>query len=160
VVVPVPLAAAVQRDQQEVRSLQRRQHLPRSGGVEDRVAQRPAHALQDRGPGQERHPLRRELCQQLGVQVVGDEPVVPGERQPAAPWGAAGLEGQRGQVQPDRPPLGPDGQLGHLRIRKLDIGGFEQRAGLPRVHGQLLHSNLHELAMDAQQGHREGWCAP
>ena len=47
VVVPVPLAVPVEGDEQQVRVCERLQHRARAGGVEHRIAQRPAQA--DRG---------------------------------------------------------------------------------------------------------------
>ena len=73
---------------------------------------------------------------------------------------AAGLEGERGQIQPDRPPLGPPDQLGHLRVGQPDPGTLQQRAGLLLVHGQLVGPDLDHLALGAQQGHRQGRGAP
>ena len=73
---------------------------------------------------------------------------------------AAGLRCQGGQVQPDRPPLGPTGQLGHLGVGQPDPGTLQQRPGLLLVHGQLVDPELHHLALGPQQGHRQGWCAP
>ena len=46
VVIAVPLAAAVQRNQQQVRPLQALKSSVRPPGVQDRVAQRPGHAVQ------------------------------------------------------------------------------------------------------------------
>jgi hypothetical protein len=60
VVVAVPLAAAVERYQQQVRPLEIRQRRGGPGQAEDRVAQRPAHALQELALGaQPRGPERR-----------------------------------------------------------------------------------------------------
>jgi hypothetical protein len=50
-VVAVPLAAAVQRHHQQVGGLRRRQHAGRPGGLQDRVAQRPAQSVRGARPG-------------------------------------------------------------------------------------------------------------
>jgi len=123
-VVAVPLALAVQRRQQQVGVLQRLQHPARPAGGQDRVTQRPRKALQHRRAGQELHQLRREMRQQLRPQVVGHEPVVPGEAEPGL-LPAAGLDGERGQVQPDRPPLGPTAHLRQVRVGQPDTGTFQ-----------------------------------
>ena len=65
VVVAVPPALAVKGDQQQVGLLQPGKDIAGSGGAQDRVTQRPGHAVQHRRAGQERHPLRWELPQQL-----------------------------------------------------------------------------------------------
>ena len=159
-VVAVPLALAVQRRQQQVGVLQRLQHPARPAGGQDRVTQRPRETLQHRRAGQELHQLRREMRQQLRPQVVGHEPVVPGESEPGLVLPAAGLDGERGQVQPDRPPLGPTAHLRQVRVGQPDTGTFQQGTGLPLVHGQLVGPDLHHLALGPQQGHRQGWHAP
>jgi hypothetical protein len=64
-VVAIPAALAIQGDQQQVGLLQPGQDLSGSGGVQDPIARRPAHPLQHRRAGQERHPLRWQLAQQL-----------------------------------------------------------------------------------------------
>jgi hypothetical protein len=98
--------------------------------------------------------------QQLGVQVVGQEPVVAGKCEPGVAPLAAGLVGEGGQVQPDRPPLGPPDQLAHLRVGQPDPGRLQQGAPLCLVHGQLGHPDLHDLAAGPQQRHRQGRLAP
>jgi hypothetical protein len=82
VVVAVPLASAVQGDQEEIGLGQRLQHLGRALGVQDRIAQWSTHPVQHRRTGQERHLSGGKPRQQLRVQVVDDEPVVSGERDP------------------------------------------------------------------------------
>jgi hypothetical protein len=126
VVVAEPLAAPVQGHQEEIGLLQRRQHPARSPGGQDGVAQRPRHPLQHRRAGQEHHLVPRDLGQQLGVQVVGQVPVVPGEGEPGRRLVAAGPVGQGGQVQPDRPALGPPEELGHLGVRQAGPGRVQQ----------------------------------
>ena len=69
--------------------------------------------------------------------------------------GAARLVGQRGQIQPHRPPLGPREQLVDLSVVEPDAGTLQQGAGLLVVHGELLDPELHHPALGAQQRHRQ-----
>ena len=155
VVVAVPAVVPVQRHQQEVRPLQRLQHPARPAGVQDGVAQRPAQAVQYRRAGEERHQLRGEPGQQLLAEVVGHEAVVAGEGEPGVGLGAARLQGQRRQVQPDRPPLGAADQLGHLRPGRGDPGPLQQGTGLEPVHGQLAGPELQHPVLGGLQGRRQ-----
>ena len=98
-VVAVPLPVRVQRHQQQVRPRQIRQGRGGPGRVEHRLAQRPAHPLQHRGPGQE-HPLPRgEPRQELRLEVLADQSVVAAERVRCACDRAALLKAERRQVQ-------------------------------------------------------------
>ena len=76
------------------------------------------------------------------------------------PCGPPACAGQRGQVQPDRPALGPSGQLVHLGVGEPDTRRVQQRPGLLPVHRQLGDPDLHHLALSAQQRHRQGRGAP
>ena len=153
VVVAVPLPSAVERDQEEIGPGERLQHRGRAGRVQDRVAQRAAHPVQHGRPGEERHLPGGKSRQQLRVQVVDDEPVVPGEGHPGS-WRVrgrtGGLECEGGQVQPDRPALGPAVQLGRVLPGQAHLGPLQQRPGLARVHGQVSGSHLHQPALATQ----------
>ena len=76
VVVPVPLAPPIERDDEQVRPRDRLELARRSGGLEHRVAQRPAHPVEDRGPRQEADVARAQPREVLEVEVVGHESVV------------------------------------------------------------------------------------
>ena len=80
-VVSVPLAVPIECDEQQVRVRERLQHRARAGGVEHRVAQRPAQAIEDGRSRQEPDLGVREAREQLGPQVVRHQPVVAGERE-------------------------------------------------------------------------------
>ena len=156
VVIAVPLVPPVQRDQQQVGPLEGHQHRARPCGAEHRVAQRPAHPLQHRGPGQERHLVLGQPGQQLRPQVIGHKPVVPREPKTRGRFRASGLDGQGREVQADRPALGPLDQLAVVSIAETNPHGLKQQhASLGRIHGQVVHANLHHLSGGPQPRHRQ-----
>jgi hypothetical protein len=154
-VVAIPPTLSVKGDQQQVGPLQPGKDIAGSGAVQDRIAQRPTHPLQHRRAGQERHPLRWKLAQQLRPQVVGHEPIIPGEPSPPMATGAARLVGQHGQIQPHRPPLGPHDQFLDLSVVEPDSSTLQQRSCLLVIYGQLLDTELHHPTLDAQHRHRQ-----
>ena len=96
--------------------------------------------------------------QQLRVQVVDDEPVVPSERHPSS-WRVqgrtGGLERQGGQVQPGRPPLGPPVQLGRLLRGETYLGTLQQFPCLAQVHRQVGGAHLYQPALAPQPPKRQ-----
>jgi hypothetical protein len=63
---------------------------------------------------------------------------------------SGGLDGQGGQVQPRRPPLGSAVELGCLAGGEAHVGGLQQIPRLAQVHRQVSRSHLDESAMGAQ----------
>ena len=80
VVVAVPGALGVERDDEEVPTLEVRQRLGAAGAAGDGVAQRAVKSVEDCGAEQEVANLRRLPGEHLVGQVVDDEPVAAGER--------------------------------------------------------------------------------
>src|SRR3712207_7391344 len=76
VVVAVPPAAVVERDEKQVRPVEGLQRLPTVVPAGDRVAQRAAQPAEDRGLQQKGPDLLRLALQHLLDQVVDDVPVV------------------------------------------------------------------------------------
>ena len=75
VMVAEPLAPLVQRHQQQIGPGQILQRRRGPGPVQHRLAQRPAHPLQHRGPGQE-HPLPPgDPGQELRLHILAHQPV-------------------------------------------------------------------------------------
>ena len=112
-------------------------------------------AVQHRRPREERHRLRRQPGKQLRPQVVRHEPVSPTEPDPFGAGCAPRLERQRGQVQPDRPSLGPPDERGRLRLGEPHPRPLQQLVRLTLVHRQLLDPDLHDATQGAQPTHRE-----
>jgi len=149
VVVAVPLAAVVQRHQQHVGSGQFGQHRSGAGQFQHRLAQRPGHALQHRGPGQELPLGGGDPGQELRFHVLGHEQIATAER-PARDRQAAGPDGQRRQVQPRRPPLGPPVQLGHQVLGQGQVRVAQQRGGFRGRQRQLGRADLDDPALGPQ----------
>ena len=80
VVIPVPRAAAIERDDEAIVVLERHEHARGVVFAEDRVAEGAAHPLEHRRARQEPHLVVRQPRQQLEPQIVGHEPIVTAER--------------------------------------------------------------------------------
>ena len=159
-VEPVPLPAPVQGEHQQVGPRQGLEQVARPAGGEHGVAQRSGHTLQHRAPGQERDQARGEPGQQLELQVAGHEPVVRGRGGRLGGPPAAGPQGLGGEVQGDRPALGPPQELLQVDPAEVDRPVLQERAGLGRVHGQVPGADLHHPPLGAQAGQRERRLAP
>ena len=66
-VISIPLVSFVERDEQQVRVLERLQHLGGRRRVEQGIAKRPAQPVDDRRARQELHLLRREAREHFGT---------------------------------------------------------------------------------------------
>ena len=114
VVVAIPVAAVVERHQEQVGAFQLLQQPRRAVPLQDGVAQGARQALQDRGAQQERPDGVRLAGQHLRPQVVGDVAVVALEGGDEGARVRPAAERQPGQVEPGRPALGPFGQALHV----------------------------------------------
>ena len=150
VVVAVPLPPLVQRHQQQVGPGQIGQRRRGSGPVQHRLAQRPAHPLQHRGPGQEGPLPRGDPGQELRLHVLADEPVIPGDGDRRGPGRAAFPQAQRREIQPDRPSLGPPVQFRHLIGVQRHLRRAEQRGRLVAGQRQVSGADLGDPALGAQ----------
>jgi len=130
VVVAVPLSPPIQRHQEQVRPGQIGQRRASPFQVEYRLAQRSAHPLQHRGPGQERPLPLRDARQELLFHVLADQPVVPAERHRGPPDRASFPQVERRQVEPGRPALRPPVQFRHVGIADRDTRVAQQRCRL------------------------------
>ena len=125
VVVAVPPALVVERDDEQVLALEGLQHRLTVGATGQGVAEAAGQLVEHGGVEQERAYLVRLPVQHLLDEVVEDEPMASGERldEPGdvAPVGGAGTGPgrQRGQLQPGRPPLGARLERGHERGLQL-----------------------------------------
>ena len=120
VVVAVPPALVVERDDEEVLALEGLEHRLTVGPAGQRVAETAGQLVEHGGVEQERADLVRLPVQDLLDEVVEDEPMASGESldEPGDVSGAVGRAGmgpgrQRGQLQPGRPPLGARLERGH-----------------------------------------------
>ena len=136
-VIAEPFPAAIERHHQQVAVLQPLEDCTRSLSSGDRVAERTAHAVEDRGASQEQHLRPRRPVEEFAAEVITHEPVIAGERRSDLGGGAACLDRQGGEVQADRPALGPLDELIHVDFGELDTGCRQQRAGVVAVHRQI-----------------------
>ena len=150
-VVAIPLPSPVQRHQEQVGTRQRFQHRRGAAPLEDRVAERTRHGLENGGPRQEAELVARQAREDLGDQIVGHKTVVPTERGQALHPGPARLCRERRQVQTSRPALRVLGELGDLAFRQLQAGRAQQLARLGLVHAQLVRTDLQREAPRAQR---------
>ena len=117
-VVAPPAAHLIQRDQEQPGPFGLLEQRLAALAAGDGVAQRAAEPLEDRGLPQERAQLRVLPLEYLFGQVVQDVAVAAGERGHESGGIVVSAQGQRGQLQPGRPALGPGRQRCHRRIRQ------------------------------------------
>ena len=149
-VVPVPLALTIERDQEEVLALDRLEGASGAGPLHDRVAHRPVEAIEDRGPDEEALPVPGEGPEDFGADVVDDEAIVAGEPDRWQGGPPLLLQGQRGEVQADRPSLGRVGELGRLGLGGLDPGTPKEPVRLRRPQGEVVDADLDQPTVGAE----------
>ena len=154
-VVAVPDAVTVERDEEQVRPLQLVQLRGRAGLPEDRVAERSGEAVEHGRAREEPCEAGREARDHLVAEVVGDDPVVPGEalhRDDAA----VSPERQRGEVQPRGPAFGPLGDQADLGRLELDPGAAEEDLRLVGGEREIGGAELEQAPSGAQLPERQG----
>ena len=138
-VVAEPAALVVEGDDEQVLALQALEDLRGVSPLDDRVAERGAHRLENGGPSQELELRRLHPIEGLGSEVVGDEAVGAAER----PDGRAAA-GQREcrEVQTGRPAFRAHVQrfclrLGHAgsrrRQERVRFGVVQRKLGGPEL---------------------------
>jgi hypothetical protein len=106
VVIAVPLPIAIERHQEQVGALERFQHRSGVTLLEDRVAQRAGHPLENRSPGEEANVVRGHVGEYLRPQVVGDQTIAAAERRHAVVTGSPTPGRHRGEIQSRGPAFG------------------------------------------------------
>ena len=114
VVVAIPPAAVVERDQEQVPSVQRLQHGLAAVLPGDGIAQRAAQPVQDGGLQQEGPDTVGLTLQDLLDQVVDDVAVIAGEAGDEAGDVVSTLHRERRQLERGDPALGASLQRGHV----------------------------------------------
>ena len=156
VVEPEPGAIVVERDQEEVGAFQPVEAPTRAGPVQDGVAERAADPFEHGGVEEEVGVLGRHAREDLGPQVVLDEPVARiHQRRRTTRRSGATTRGQGGEVDPGRPPFrlpmqGGDLVGGHGRSRRAD-----DRVRLAEVERQGVPPDGGDLAARYEASHRE-----
>ena len=103
----------------------------------------------------------RQPGQELEAEVLGDQPVVAGERlgrrrRPGAP----APQRERGEIEPGRPALGPRGQVGDLGRVELDARAAQQRGRLLLVEPEIGHADLVQPPLRPPAGEGQGGLLP
>ena len=143
VVIAVPLALGIQRDDERVVPLQSSEQPLGVRVSGHRGAQRPRKPLEDRALDHELAQLRRLAVEDLESEVVDDLLVVPGEGVDELPVVLAAPQRQAGELKPGRPPLRP-------LVQARDLVGLEvkpdhivqERARLGDVEAQVGATDL------------------
>ena len=121
----------------------------------DRVTQRPAQTFQHRRLEQEVPQVGALPFEDLLTQVVQDVPVAAGESGHEAHDVGLVAQGQRGQLQPDGPALGPLGQRGHRGKVEFGHDLAEQFGRLIQVEPEIGCAHLTQLAPAPVPGQRQ-----
>ena len=98
-----------------------------------------AQLVEHRGAPQESLCVLGQQRQRLAVEVVGDVPIVAGDRRIVA---VAVARDHRGEVEADRPPFGPFGDRGGHVGTEVEVGLREDLCGAGRVEGQVVCREL------------------
>ena len=149
-VVAVPAPVAVERDDEQVAAIELGEADAGPLAADHRVAQRPGHALEDRGAHQEAALLGGDAVEDLGGQVVADLAVVAGQRGAEVLARRMLAQRQPRELQPRGPALGALLDLRDLLGRELDAERREVRAGLVLAEAHLTAADLDELVAGAQ----------
>ena len=118
VVIPVPVASIVERDEEQVRTVELFQRRSPVGSRGDRVAESAGQAVEHRGLQQERSDRFGLAVEHLLDEVVDDEAVVAGEVVDERSDVVAVVQRQRCELQRGDPTFGP-------RFQRADLGGGE-----------------------------------
>ena len=155
-VVAIPAAAVIQRDQEQIPPIQRLQHGLAAALPGNRIAQRPAQPAQDGSLQQERlNPARLTLQNLLG-QIVHDVTFIARETGDEPGHIRSSLHRQRRQLQRGDPALGTALQHRHIPHRQLQPHHPVQvRRRLLRGETQISRADLGQLAARPQPGQRQ-----
>jgi len=161
VVVPVPLSAIVEGDEEQVRPLEGFEGGPGVAAARHCGAQRRGQAVQDRALQQERPDIVALAVQDLVDEVVDDEAVVAGELGDERRRVVPALQGQGGKLQGGDPPFGPGFEGVHVRCGEIQCHRVVQVGRrLLRGEAEIGRTDLQELASSPQAGERPRWVRP
>ena len=152
VVIAKSLAAAVRGHQEQGATGQQVEHLLGVGLSGDRIADIGAQPLQDRRVEEEAAHVGVEVIDDLLGEVVGDEPVAPGESFDERVDVGESLQRDRRQLQARGPAVCASDQCVGLGGREGTTGnGFEQISAFVRVEGQVDGSDLDQPGLESQR---------
>ena len=157
VVVAVPAADAVQRDEEQVGPVQMLEHVLTVGVAGDDFAQRSAQPVQDGGLQQEVAHRRRLSAEHLLDQVVHDVAVVAGESIDECCGVGTSAQGECRQLQGRDPPFGAGLEGGDVVCGEVERGDLVEVGGdLWPGEAQVGGTDLDEITSrtEAGQGQR------
>ena len=138
VVVSVPLAPRVERDQEEIPPIEDLEHALAAIQSRDRIAQRAGQPLEDARPQKEPADILGLSLQDLLGEVVDDEAIVSSETRDEGVDVVAALHRQGGKLEGGDPALRPLLQRGDLARIEVQIGRLIQvRRGLVTREAQI-----------------------
>jgi hypothetical protein len=153
VVVAVPGAAVVERDQEQVRPLQLFEDRLGIVAPGDGRAQRPGQPGQDRGGEEEVAGLRRLVIEDLVGEVVEDEPIIAGELGDERGRIRTSLHRQGGELEGGDPSFGPGIEHVHVVGTEAQVHGAGQvGAGLVGGEPEVRSAHLEEVAVRSEGG--------
>ena len=159
-VVAVPLAPPVERNEKEVRGFDLVEPLCRIGALEDGVAHASRQAIEHRRSDHEVTKAVGERTQRFVVQIVGYYAIVTGE--PLG--GGRGIrrlaQGDRSQVKSGRPAFGSENERLERGPVDLHLCLAQQRFRLMLRHGELFDTDAEEPAVREHARERERRIAP
>ena len=153
--IAVRAAIRIERDHEEVVSLQPPQHRQRSRRSERGVAERSTHGVQH-GRAAQPCPRRRvQRLEQLRPHVVRDRRLRPCQFIGSEVLSAGGPRQAQAEVGRRRPSFGPGQKAGDLLGRDLDADRRSQRVRVRLVQCQLLRTDLQQVARRAESRVRQ-----
>ena len=160
VMVSVPRAFVVERDDEQVRAFESLQHgLPRTGrDAGHGVAKGTAQSVEDRRVQQEGARVLRLRAEHFVRQVVQDESVAARERPDEGVEVVPTLHRQRRQLETRDPALGTRVECGHAILREVDSHRvFEEPGRFVHREAEVLRAQLRQPTTRTQPGQRQGW---
>ena len=158
VVVPEPAVLVVQRDQEQVGTMDFADEFCAVGPSRERVAQRCTHAVEDRGQQQEVTHAWRLARQHLLAEIVDNVPVCAREALDECRRVGPVLQAQRRELQACRPSFGPRQQPVHVLLGQLrPKPAAEEFTRLVEAEPQMLGSHFGEFPAHPQPAQLQRW---
>ena len=150
----VRLAVPVEGGEQQVSALERREDAARVLLLQDGVADRGGQTLEHRCSPEKGPQLVRQRGEELGAEVLRQEPIVASRQGLVAPAGVlAGRE--HAETDTRRPALAAPDQLGGLVARETRAQAAQQRLALPPAQRQVGRAQLEQASIRAKPSDRQ-----
>ena len=160
-VVAVPEAPVVERDQEQVPPIEGLEHRPTAVLARHRIAERAVQPAQDRRAEQEAPDMLRLTLQDLADQVVDDEAVVAREAGDEAGDVVSSLHRERRELERRDPAFGAPLQRGDIARRQLQSHHFvEIGRGFVEREAKIGGPDLDEFAAGSEARQRQRRVGP